>query len=610
MKQLSNSKLALLLIATIATTSCISDVDMNNIDPSAKVGMGLALPVGSLTLKLGDFIGDSTFENISINDKGIYQFQTTFTYMKEFHQIDLTRYLTDINSVLMMKQQVKEQYPSIPENPITGEVYIADTGQDIVLNFPIGLKFANINTNVDEERLDKMTIESAQFTSNFSQNFGLDFSRIKKLEIILPENMHRDGGQIVNIPLSGYDYGRDIPVIVDHFEINLLEDDKQPFDATSNPVTDSVTLTMSYTIRLNSGETITLDDNSAFDYNFRVSFIEYDALYGYFATSSEMRDKDEMDIGKAWEFWNSISEFTIPIAEPQLRLDLTTAIAAPLGVHIDTLQVEDRTKTPPVVHTATFKTSAIPTHYDTLFPKYLTVNDPLDARITNDVTFDKDNGNLDYIFEIRPDIVRYSYEFKPYDVPGIYQHRLTRDTKINVDATITVPFIFKEGTKLAFRDTVHVAMDSLSLQALTKDVDEIDSINVQNLKLVLTTQSYIPLDIKVQIFFLDKDGNDVGMKINDDNYVIIPGPTDYVGGVVQSPNEANIVLDIDQSDLDLIAKAKSIAFDLDLRDVDVSQLQDKGAIFPISISQDTKFTLKVALSAKVEAYLQLPFEEK
>ncbi|MBQ9339172.1 MAG: hypothetical protein IJS13_02425 [Paludibacteraceae bacterium] len=596
------------LLASVMLTSCMADLDMQNIDNSAKVSMGLALPVGSITAKMTDFLTDTTIDKITLNAEGIYQFEDSFAFDKQFHPINLSNYFSSTTSELMMQQKVSETYPGIPVMP-DGKTYITDPGTDIILDFPIGLKLSGVNTVLNNERLDKMSIESANFSSNFSQNFGLDFSRIKQLDIILPDNMPRSAGQTVNIPLSGQGYNTDIPIIVDNFDINLLKDPSKPYDQTTNTVTDSVTFVMRFTIHLNPGETLTLDDRSSFSYKFTVDFIDYSAIYGYFAASKEMRDSDEMKISEMWDFWNNLREITIPIAEPQLRLDITTGIAAPMHMHISYLEVEalkDHT-----THRATFYGDPTKTSYDKDLPNYHTVYSPLETRSTNTVLFNNDNGNLSYIFEIRPDIVRYSYDFSPYEVTGVSQHRMTKDTKVDINAIVTIPFKLNEGTHLAFKDTVHAAMDSLSLQSLVSNVDAIDSIGVKNLKLVMTAQSYIPFDVKAQVHFLDKDGKDVGMTINEDNHLMILGPTDYDGsGNVNKPNDSQLVVDIDQDDLDKIAKAKEIAFDLDITDVDVSKLKDKGAVFPVSLGSETKLTIKVALSADADAYLRLPFGEQ
>lgn len=603
-----------LLIAAflpIALTCCKADIDFDNIDPSAKVAMGVALPVGTITARLGDFIGDTTIQFIKVNDNGVYQLEASYNYTKQFHEINLSNYLTTVHSKLMMKEKVQEQYPAAPVNPVTGDVTVVDPGDNIVLSFPVGMKFNNINNNLSNERLDKMLISSAQFGSKFSQNFGLEFDRIKSLDILLPSNMPRSAGQVVNVPLTGYSYGDDIPIVVDNFEILLLKDPSQPYDATTNPVTDSVTFTMRFTIRLNGSDVITLNDASAFDYDFTIGFIEYDALYGDFSASEELKDHDEMDVSDAWQIFSGMDTMKIPLADPQLRLTLTTHIASPFHVHIDSLMAKNN-PTGKTMYSEFNPGGSKPTQFDMDLPHYLNPNTaPLTDSVTNIIVFNKDTGNIDKLFGFHPDVLGYSFDFHPYFIPeeGIYQQRLTKNTNIDVEATVVIPFIFNEGISLSIKDTIDAALDSISLQQLAEDVEILDSTRVNNVSLVITAQSYIPFNVKAIVHFYDKNYNDVGVTINDDNEILIPGPTDYANGVIQNPREYSNVISIDQSDLDKLTNAKHIGFVFELKDADIKEA-DKASVFPVSLTTDTKLTVKVAVSADVEAYLKLPFGDQ
>ena len=91
-----------LVVVLAFLSSCTTEIDMQNIDPSAKVGMGLSLPVGSITAKMGDFLTDSTIPKITVNEEGIYQFEDTFAFDKQFHPINLGNYFSTSSSDLMM----------------------------------------------------------------------------------------------------------------------------------------------------------------------------------------------------------------------------------------------------------------------------------------------------------------------------------------------------------------------------------------------------------------------------------------------------------------------------------------------------------------------------
>ena len=64
-----------------AMGGCKANVDLKNIDKTAELDMGIALPVGSMSATIGDFLADGQVPNIyvdSLNNKGILTFKDTF----------------------------------------------------------------------------------------------------------------------------------------------------------------------------------------------------------------------------------------------------------------------------------------------------------------------------------------------------------------------------------------------------------------------------------------------------------------------------------------------------------------------------------------------------
>lgn len=589
----SHVSLCFAFACALALVGCNANVDLDHIDPSAKVDMALAIPVGEMSATLGDFLTDTTITGISIREDGIYQFEYAIDYDRQFHKVDLTQYVSSTQKTL----KLAEQGYGVP---------ISSTVQ---LQFPMSVNLSNINTasTIENERLDKMVIDMAEFTSSFTNNFGLTWSEIQKIELILPaSHFEREAGLTLDIPTAGYDFGQAIPINVDNFVLNLMK------DPSATPSRNNVDSTFTFDIRftITPNTTITPTADSKFDYNFAVNFMDYSAIYGIFKESNQMFDHDTLRIADIWGGWESFKALRLPLYDPQIKLDITTAIAAPLIATIEYLKVqEEQTKEEKVAHN--FDGVPSQTTYQKTLPNTLTVNDPIDATVTNTFKFGRDNGALDDLLSIRPDIVMYRYNFVTWDgSPKQDQHRLTKDTKVHMTATITIPFQLNEGTTFGYTDTINASLNQISLDSLVSNIDQIDSLTVNNLKLVLTAKSWIPFDITGKVAFLDASGNDLGIKINDDNVIKILGPTDYTGSAINTPGEAYIVVDIDQNDLDLLSQTQQIYFDLSLNDVDVDKLKNKGAVFPIALAEYQKLQLKVAVSADVAAYLKLEFGEK
>ena len=88
--------IATLLVAGILT-GCRSDVDVSNIDTHAELEMGIALPIGSMSATLGDFLGNGlgSIYIDSVDNKGVITWKDTFKIARNFHQVDLAKYISE-----------------------------------------------------------------------------------------------------------------------------------------------------------------------------------------------------------------------------------------------------------------------------------------------------------------------------------------------------------------------------------------------------------------------------------------------------------------------------------------------------------------------------------
>ena len=65
--QLKHSCAIFAVVIGCLLSSCHSDINLDNIDPQAEVEMGLALPIGNLHHKIGDFIGDGKIDHLYVD---------------------------------------------------------------------------------------------------------------------------------------------------------------------------------------------------------------------------------------------------------------------------------------------------------------------------------------------------------------------------------------------------------------------------------------------------------------------------------------------------------------------------------------------------------------
>ena len=91
--------------------ACKSDVDLSNIDMSSQINLGVALPIGTMSATIGDFLGDSLIEQIMVDEMGVFHFCDTLPLQtRDFHSIDLTKYL--LHTKEPEKFYIREQYPA------------------------------------------------------------------------------------------------------------------------------------------------------------------------------------------------------------------------------------------------------------------------------------------------------------------------------------------------------------------------------------------------------------------------------------------------------------------------------------------------------------------
>ena len=173
---------------------CEADVDLNNIDTSVKVNANVATPIGSIRATLGDFFGDGTFgiSIDSVKNHGVLTFRDTFSIERNFHQIDLSKYIGTAELDL-------DVYNQLQLGLVGGK--LQGNGEQIKFQFPLTLKLKGINHLVSSQRIDSALIKNASFVSTINPvgNLPIKWEWIDKVTINLGENFHRPAGDSITI---------------------------------------------------------------------------------------------------------------------------------------------------------------------------------------------------------------------------------------------------------------------------------------------------------------------------------------------------------------------------------------------------------------------------
>ena len=298
-----------------------ADVDLNNIDMTTSLSTSLSLPIGSVSMKLGDFIDSSSFQQITIDEQGRYIFQDTIAVTHAFHPINLSDYMSKTSSrwsltdeIYQLEQQLKELYPflgalgSIPL-PITIPAGIA-----FDIEFPIELNLKQFNIDYAYQRVDSVIINLAHFTSKYTlENIDLRWDDIKQIQIILNEHFRRANGDTLDLPLEGKGFDKELPIDIEDFHMILMKDPKAP--SSPENIVDSIMLKIRFHIETTHPLTLTHDQYITYD--FKLDFIDYSAMYGYFSASNLMKNEvTNQSLASLWSGWDLFNGWIMPVSEP------------------------------------------------------------------------------------------------------------------------------------------------------------------------------------------------------------------------------------------------------------------------------------------------------
>ena len=609
-----------LALSSVILLGCRSKIDLDNIDTTSEVEMGVALPVGSISAKVGDFI--EGISNIYVED-GVIVWRDTFNSTKNYHQIDLAQYISSDQFSLNVYEQLSASGKIGGDGKVTGD------GNPMTLIFDLPLKLNGINNpdSLSSERIDSAQIDNASFASTLSlQGCNLDWDWINKVELDLGDQVSRKAGNIVTVYNrgDGGGYNQKISTAIDNFSICLMKNRNLNPDQHAIYYPTNVKDTCTFRVRLNftipNGTKMDVPSNSRILYNMDVQFIDYTAIWGMFAPSKDMRDEDTVDITESWGDFEFLSRARVPFAEPEINVHVHTHVAGALWLKGDYLFVEDIDN---VITYATFNGAhQREEHYSK--GEYL---DPYTSLLTDStdltVLFDKDpkRGCIDKLFLNTPKNLGYKYNID-IDHMKTPQMRITPSTAVHVAADCKLPLIFNQGLHLDYSDTItDVNIGQYSIDSLLDEVDWVDTMKTTDVKLILKSKNTIPLCVKAYMRCLDENDNLLMdpsdpskplLLFPDDTIRLAPPTFNYAGGNwnITEPGETVIIANLTKEKLDLFPQIKSIIYTAVVDDESLDYAFKYNDKFKVRITDDARLTMKIGITAKVDAILNFDKEKE
>jgi hypothetical protein len=578
---------ALVSIALLA--ACHSKIDLTDINQQAEVELGLAFPVGSIHATLGDFLGNGQVSNICLDESGVFHFiDTVGIPTKSFHDVDVKKYVLENEKPI--KFGIKE---AIGKSVIKGD---GETVTELEFNLTLGTE--NFNKNVADERIDSLQISEANFVSIINvADFGLNWSELRKVELVLGSQFRRPEGKTIDIPVKGYGYKQEIPISVKKFSLDMMD--------PNGGTVEKIKFKIRFYVCPDKGHDITVTDDSQFSYDLRVKVVTYDAIWGFFQAGNDLRDAQILDMDSLWDGWKDIKKLKVRFMEPTIEAFITHHVAAPLHMYINYIAAID---------SAGRETRATWNDNDfwdfqiipSLNPYSGNLNDSI--TVSKKFTYDPALGHVDKLFEVRPDFFKYSYHTL-VDAPSIPrpdytwpQHRITSNVGVYGYAVADVPFKINTGSELEYRTTLEdIDISSFSLDSLKASIQALDSLKASNIKLIMEVENGLPFKVEGTFTFLNHDSVDMHMELfqdNKDNHLLFPAPemvqpAGQKYGYVDKPSVTRVIISLDNDDFNRMAEVGYIRMDVAMVDNPM----------PCMITDKTDLRVRIGLSAYVDAIL-------
>ena len=570
----------------VALNACRrANVNLNDIDTSATIETSLSLPLGTVSIKLGDIIGDSTIQGVSVDEHGQYIFSDTIQMQNDLTLIDLNKLKASGTYTFDFAQEVLNRYPQYANMEIPA-------GKKLDITFPIGISIANIKEDMDSIRLDSLVVDVLRFyTSVTPKDLAISQHDIKVIEVSFLNGFRCSSGNTVEAPISKYGLGTEMPIELNDVHIVLMK------DPTATPSAENIvdSLMLNVRIAIETSSNLILQESSALQFSARVDKLDFDAVFGYVKMPNLLQDSIlNRPIESFWEGWKAFDGTILPLNKPSIFFTIEHGFSVPLAATVNALNVSSKAGE---YRHATFDGAKSKTFH---FPSKIAMDAPYDATTIDSIRIDyhESNGNIDELLTIHPDYVSYDYQIGIDTTSEQQQFRITNNTHLNMNLKIHMPFEFKNNVHFAYCDTMRdINLTAFQLDSLLAEVEFVEDIEKAELKLYLTIENWIPFNIEALVTFMNEDGTAVQLSSMeaDKLELRLQQPKTIVDGFVTEASTNQIILNVTQNDFEKIASVKSIEIQ--------AKLKENNTV--VKLTPEAAVNIKAGVTADLKAIVNI-----
>ena len=622
------SKYLLVMFAVcLSLIGCRADVDLNNIDTTSEVELGVALPIGSMSVALSDILGANSPEMLYFRNDGVLCLHYDYDRFEDFHAIDFTQYISNAEQTVYLydslnaqMERLRANYPDIdlPQGYVCG---LPDTTFSLMIPTTMSMTYEGINDEVSSERIDSAYIIEANFEGYLlRKNSSTPFEWVDSVVLVLgKEYVAKSGNRQKLYDKSEQEgsigYGMTMPIVLKDFSLDLVKDQTQPCSNTNVVNGSSMDVEIYMTIPKKAEKQPIVTDMAVI-FGMRVQFIEYTALWGMFESSNKMRDEGSISMDSIFGNWSTMKDICLPVADPLINIHVTHELAGPLVFNGKYLYVTSRDGQ---THYAEFGDNR---EHSYKYPrdKVEAVNDKvwmdqnpstIGDSIVLDIVFNKEaeHGRVDRLFTGTPDVMAWHW-YIDFDKTLTEQTRLTPTTKLDMNIDIDVPFIFNEGLYAAYSDTLENI--NLNIAGLMDSISLIDSVKQSDLYVQLKIENRLPLDVRMVLCCLDSNGHVIiddrtgePLRLTQNDTLFIKAPEYTVGAkgemIISQPGSLEDAINITKEKLERFDELKALSYTVIVDDKSLHSAFESDENFKIRITDDSRLKLQIGIGAKLGA---------
>ena len=619
------SKYLLVMFAVcLSLIGCRADVDLNNIDTTSEVELGVALPIGSMSVALSDILGANSPEMLYFRNDGVLCLHYDYDRFEDFHAIDFTQYVSNAKQTVYLydaqMERLRAKYPGIdlPKGYVCG---LPDEDFSLMIPTTMSMTYDGINDELSSERIDSAYIIEANFEGYLlRKNSSTPFEWVDSVVLVLGKEYVAKSGNRQKLydkskQEGTIDYGMTMPIVLKDFSLDLVKDHTQPCSNTNVVNGSSMDVEIYMTVP-KKAEKRPIATDMAVIFGMRVQFIEYTALWGMFESSNKMRDEGSISMDSIFGNWSTMKDICLPVADPLINIHVTHELAGPLVFNGNYLYVTSRDGQTHYAefgdnreHSYKYPRDAVEAVRDNVWMDQnpSTIGDS----IVLDIVFNKDaeHGRVDRLFTGTPDVMAWHW-YIDFDKTLTEQTRLTPTTKLDMNIDVDVPFIFNEGLYAAYSDTIENI--NLNIAGLMDSISLIDSVKQSDLYVQLKIENRLPLDVRMVLCCLDSNGHVIiddrtgePLRLTQNDTLFIKAPEYTVGAegemIISQPGSLEDAINITKEKLERFEELKALSYTVIVDDKSLHSAFESDENFKIRITDDSRLKLQIGIGAKLGA---------